>query len=666
MPALPPCYDPLTEQQDQQQQFLMGGHILVDQIVPQSGGAAPQSQPQPAPHQQSWKTASATNGGATSSSATRHAASSGGNTGLAPDSFSNNASIPIHHQHQQHPQCPHQYTSTRKNPTDTDGTVMLSMGVGSSRVGTAFSSGAVPLPGTTTNSSSLSPNNYVSPRSSSSGGIDNTSSINNTTTTNKNGNGNVSNIFVGGHHDLPSMMASTSNNTNYGFPPNTTAVGAYPQQHQQQQHLIGSSSANFAGSNQQSTNNVLATLEQLRMSLGLGNNNDQQQRNQHDLINEAIYSLLVNMALNDDTQRAGFGATTRAGNGIDLSALLILIQQEQQRRRQQQEQRDRQITELLASLSARNNSAPRNQRFDNAFHTSPVVGDNLMNYNHENSQQNTNYYAAPVAGAPRADGGSVNALLLSALLEQTYPSVSDNVPGTNGNGAVQTSMGRTPYFYDEAHNSRTGVGTNDCRGNGINGLGYSLGRNFENLETGRSSTEGQGFNGGVNNSGGLNLMHIMSAYNVLHGNHGPSAGMSGGSIYNSNNLPYSTDHMTRSSDMFNPQGNIASTEQHGVISGSGKGIALMRTPLHIVGSNTVYHHHSGSSYPDDRDSCGATSRKDVQMQQSRVGFENDSRKASSSLSGNTSNDELPYRGSFAANENLKSCSSNTDDASSED
>jgi hypothetical protein len=289
-----------------------------------------------------------------------------------------------------------------------------------------------------------------------------------------------------------------------------------------------------------------------------------------------------------------------------------------------------------------------------------------MNYNHENSQQNTNYYAAPVAGAPRADGGSVNALLLSALLEQTYPSVSDNVPGTNGNGAVQTSMGRTPYFYDEAHNSRTGVGTNDCRGNGINGLGYSLGRNFENLETGRSSTEGQGFNGGVNNSGGLNLMHIMSAYNVLHGNHGPSAGMSGGSIYNSNNLPYSTDHMTRSSDMFNPQGNIASTEQHGVISGSGKGIALMRTPLHIVGSNTVYHHHSGSSYPDDRDSCGATSRKDVQMQQSRVGFENDSRKASSSLSGNTSNDELPYRGSFAANENLKSCSSNTDDASSED
>lgn len=459
------------------------------------------------------------------------------------------------------------------------------------------------------------PNNFImSPSSSSSVAGDGSALMTNSIMLN--GGGSI----VG--RNLPSM--DSSNNSGFGFASsNTSSSSAYPQQHQP--HLIGTS---LAGNS--SNSNVLATLEQLRLLLGIGNNNHQQ-RNQHDLINEAIYSLLVNMTLTNDSPRSSASSRVGAGGGIDVSAILLLVQQEQQRRRQQQEQRDRQITELLASLSARNGSAPGNQRFDtNAFHNSAGAGgDHLLNYLRDNiQQQNPTYYSAAPAGAgaaPSSGGGSINSLLLSALLEQTYPS-SDTLNSSlispaaapsipNRNIAVQNAMGpaATPFYYDEARNSRNGVGFNDRGVNGIAGFGY-LGRNLDSLETGRSSMEGQGLNIGADQvGGGVNLMHIMSAYNALHGNHGSNPGMNCDPVYNSNNCSHTADHNIARSDMFNlHQGNRTLTEQYGIMSGSGEQQGMsMRSPLHSVGSNTASNHRG--SYPDDH------YRKDVQMQ-NRVTF----------------------------------------------
>jgi Heat shock transcription factor len=553
MPALPPCYDPQTG--EEQQPYLIGHLILDNQHIQQeqnpSAPAGQEGQPAQAhnDHRESWKSASDAAAAAAPVASFRHSE--------YPHAYSKKAS-----------------STRRNNDADSSGFAMAGgiMGgtIDSSRMlATGFSSAAaVPLvPGanrTTTReknsrsasdhgSSSVSSSNYVSPEPSSVGGGNTSSSLCPATgsASNKsiNGGSGVTNI-VAGLHPLPAPIAA---NSSFGFTPITTATttNAFPQQ---QQSILGSSFAGSTGNQ----NNTLKTLEQLKVLLGLGNNNEQQ-KNQHDLVNEAIYSLLVNTTLANEAER-GYGRP--GGDGIDLSALLILVQQEQQRRRQQQEQRDRQIIELLASLSSRNNLAPpppANQRFDNAFHTNPVAGDNLLNFIRDNSQQNTNYCAAPPIGAP-SDGGSTNTLLLSALLQQSYPS-SDHAnnlmisPASSSmpirNGLAQTPMGpQAPYFYDQAptQNSRNGVGVNEPRGNGIPaGLGYT-GRNLENLETGRSSTEGLGaLNVGADHSG-LNLMHIMSAYNALHGNHISSARMSAGSTCNGNSLSYySGDPMSRSS-----------------------------------------------------------------------------------------------------------------------
>lgn len=574
MPALPPCYDPQTAGEEQQPYLI--GHLILDnqQMKQQRNPSAPalshqqeqgqQAEQQPARthnnhDQESWKTAST----------------------AAASSFRHSSEYP-------HPYSKKASRSARNTDAGDSsgfatagGIIMGGIDNSSRMLATGFSSAAAVPPAPTNrrttreknssvsdDSSSVSPSNYVSPEPSSVVG-GNTSSLRTTGSTSNNsingGSGGVTNI-IAGRHPLPPMAANAS----FGFTPiSAGATNAFPQQQHQQQSILGTTSfANATSSSTSNQNNTLQTLEQLKVLLGLGNNNDQQ-RNQHDLVNEAIYSLLVNTTLANEAER-GYGRP--GGDGIDLSALLILVQQEQQRRRQQQEQRDRQIIELLASLSSRNNLAPppAHQRFDNAFHTNPVAGDNLLNFIRDNSQQNTNYCAAPPIGAP-SDGGSTNALLLSALLQQSYPS-SDHAnnlmisPASSSmpvrNAPAQTPMcPQSPYFYDPApaQNSRNGVGVNGPRGNGIPaGLGYT-GRNLENLETGRSSTEGLGgLNVGADH-GRLNLMHIVSAYNALHGNHSSSAGMSGGSTYDGNRLSYySGDPMTRSS---NTHDNVSSQRQ---------------------------------------------------------------------------------------------------------
>eukprot|EP00557_Chaetoceros_sp_GSL56_P005849 CAMPEP_0176503878 /NCGR_PEP_ID=MMETSP0200_2-20121128/15622_1 /TAXON_ID=947934 /ORGANISM="Chaetoceros sp., Strain GSL56" /LENGTH=840 /DNA_ID=CAMNT_0017903247 /DNA_START=22 /DNA_END=2544 /DNA_ORIENTATION=- len=568
MPMLPPCFDAGEEQQEEEEgeehENCLTGHLLrSDRQIHQQPPALPQQQ-----HQ--WQQQS---------------------------------SCLSRQEEEQEPQQQSSSLSSLKKKTSAAPHPSRPTGApGTARTNHKNSSGlASPIGGT---------NNFImSPASSSSVAGDSSALMMNSMNLNCGGS-------IAGRN-LPSMLDSSSN-SGYGFAnSNTSSSRAYPQQHQP--HLVGTS---LAGNS--SNSNVLATLEQLRLLLGIGNNNNQQ-RNQHDLINEAIYSLLVNMTLTNDSPRSSAGSRGGAGGGIDISAILLLVQQEQQRRRQQQEQRDRQITELLASLSARNGSAHGNQRFDtNAFHNSAGAGgDHLLNYLRDNiQQQNPSYYSA---AAPCSGGGSINSLLLSALLEQTYPS-SDTVNSSlispaaapsipNRNVTVQTAMGpaATPFDYDEARNSRNGVGFNDRGVNGIAGLGY-LGRNLDTLETGRSSMEGQGLNIGADQAGGgVNLMHIMSAYNALHGNHGSNPGMNCDPVYNSNNCSYPVDHNMARSDMFNlHQGNRTLTEQYGIMSGSGEQQGMsMRSPLHSVGNNTASNHCG--SYPDDH------YRKDVQMQ-NRVNF----------------------------------------------
>jgi hypothetical protein len=223
-------------------------------------------------------------------------------------------------------------------------------------------------------------------------------------------------------------------------------------------------------------------LEQLRTVLGIGTSYDNSSQNDHqtrtqqaDIIDNAIYSLLMNNAglfqHGTSTTRTNFGPQAAApggiafAGGIDIPTLLLLIQQEQQRRRQEQERWDRQITQLLTLLSGK--SAPgAPPPFHGIFDTNAFLhnsnADNLLNLSGDDGGQlaqnmympsgviGTNYYAAPVAATPSSSyatrtttgpssDGPLNALLLSSLLEQNHGASNNAYHFHNNNHNLMSS-----------------------------------------------------------------------------------------------------------------------------------------------------------------------------------------------------------------------------------